>query len=279
MPANCRRDPQFGDAYDDCYICDVIGPTLQFYKKPGQRYFALGVLREAVKEDGKILGYRDKMVEVTIKAKEGSGEEDKVVKQKAIVCLNMGWKNFFSILNGYASAYGTVLDRDYQITRQGEKLDTTYTIIPLNPISTDIKDAEGTVLEAGVPFDLRDDRIMARYLPNAATLGYAGASDERLIEIIAERASDDFYGRFFDATKTVAATPDAAPAAETQSTNGSVPASAPAPDANAASDSVNRLVDRIQGAGAQAYTPAEEPGAAPAANQVPVAAGAQRDFS
>lgn len=266
MPANCRRDPQFADAYSDCYICDVIGPTLQYYKKPGQRYFALAVLREAVKEDGRIVGYRDQLKEITIKGKDG--EEDRTEKVKAVVVVNMAWKNFFSILNGYASAYGTVLDRDYKVERHGEKLDTTYTIIPLDPTGANL-DGET------VPFDLRDDRLMVRYLPRAADIGYAKASDERLSEVIAERASDDFYARFFDATKAVPASGGGTggnAAAEPQSTNGTVPTQAVAPDEQAVDASVNRLVDRIKGAGATAYTPqAEEP--APA--QTPVAAGAR----
>lgn len=264
MPANCRRDPQFADAYSDCYICDVIGPMLQYYKKPGQRYFALAVLREAVKEDGRIVGYKDKTVEVTIKGKDG--EEDRVEKVKAIVVVNMAWKNFFSILNGYASAYGTVLDRDYQITRHGEKLDTTYTVIPLDPIHANL-DGES------VPFDLRDDRLMVRYLPRAAEIGYAKASDERLSEVIAERASDDFYARFFDATKSVPTQSSGGGtggATEAQSTNGSVPTQTVSPDEVTVDASVNRLVDRIKGAGATAYTPQAEE-SAPA--QAPVAAG------
>jgi hypothetical protein len=245
----------------------VIGPALgSKYKKPGQRYFALAVLREAVKEDGKVLGYKDKTVDVTIKGKDG--EEDRVEKQKAVVVVNMAWKNFFSILNGYGSAYGTVLDRDYQIQRQGEKLETTYTIIPLNPITTKLDDAD-------VPFDLRNDALMARYLPKAAEIGYARASDERLIEVIAERASDDFYARFFDTTKTVASSTTTQEGVTSGTTT--VPTEVVTPESQAVDNRVNNLVSRIRGAGTEAYTPQAD---APAEEPVPAGAAAGgRDFS
>ncbi len=278
MPANCRRDSQFEGVYDDCYICDVLADTVQYYKKPGQRYFALAVLREAVRDEGRILGYKDKLIDVTRKDDKG---EEVTTKEKAVVVVNMGWKNFFSILNGYGAAYQTVLDRDYQITRHGEKLDTSYTIIPLDPIQTTLNKGESN--EETVPFDLRDDRLMARYLPNAAEVGYARASDERLIQVIAERASDEFYARFFDATKTaptqnagggtggVAAAPEAG--------GGTVPTEAPAAPADSVPESVSRLVDRIHGAGPQAYTPQAEEAPAAAAAPVPAAAGVGQDFS
>jgi hypothetical protein len=42
-------------------------------------------------------------------------------------------------LVGFAQDYGTFLDRDYRYTRTGEKLNTTYDIIPQNPKPVDDK--------------------------------------------------------------------------------------------------------------------------------------------
>jgi hypothetical protein len=251
MPAPCRRDSQFADVYDNCYICDVLSASIDHYKKPGQRYWALACLREEVKEDGKVVGYKDSTVDVTRKDDKG---EDVTTTEKAIVVLNMGWKNFFSILDGYGAAggYGTVLDRDYKIIRKGEKLDTTYTILPL----------------AEIPgLDLRNPEVMVAYLPKAGELGSEGASDDRLAEIIGERASDEFYGTFFDARVTVKQEN-----ATATSTAGPTPAQETPETVDPSPEAVADLVGRIRN-----YSPPKAD--APAEEQVPVGAGAMRNFS
>ena len=152
---------------------------------------------KAVKENGKIVGYKDP-------DRRRSPAKTRRAKRQPSRKSPSSWptwrgKTFFSILNGYGSAYGTILDRDYQISRIGELLDTTYTIIPLNPITTSLNGED-------VPFDLRNDELMARYLPDAAEIGYARrfgqASHRRDLE--ACRLKDDFYGRFFDVNVKVA---------------------------------------------------------------------------
>lgn len=179
MGAVCRHDPAFTGMYRDCYICDhmvdkvtVDGKKL---KKPSGRGWALACVREEVIENGRVVGIRDMVREVTIPAKEGQPE--KTVKEKAIVVVNMGYKNFFGTLKGFGAFYGTVLDRDYRVKREGQSTDTDYQIIPLDPITM----ADGT------RFDLRNPEHMARY-----------ETDLDLVEIVMERASDQFYARFFD---------------------------------------------------------------------------------
>ncbi len=42
--------------------------------------------------------------------------------------------NFWDQFDGYQRRYGTVVDRDYLVERQGDGLNTKYTIIPLDPV-------------------------------------------------------------------------------------------------------------------------------------------------
>lgn len=202
MGSVCRRDklfrsPDSAVKHDDCFICD--SPTM--VKSDGKRYFpqvrfwARAVVREPVyvtdemvaREEaeesdlGVLLGYRDAEMDATTKDEKGN---DTTKRVKKIVWVNMAWKNFFGPLQGYADVYKTVLDRDYHVTRVGEKTDTDYNIVPLEKISD---------------FDLyRDKEMKARYEAFAAE---AGASEDHLEKKIYEQASDEFYARYFDTTK------------------------------------------------------------------------------
>lgn len=179
MGAVCRKDP--GIAADDCYICDFLVDGKKL-KKPSGRTWAWACIREEVVEDGKLQGYKDKTREVT--RKKPDSEETETIVEKDVVVVNMGWKNFFSILSGYAGHYGTVLDRDYVITRDGDDTSTTYSIIGLDPIVIDDK---------GTRLDMRNPEHLKRY-----GWGSALEAEEALVAVISERASDEFYARFFD---------------------------------------------------------------------------------
>lgn len=178
--AVCRNDPAFAGMYSDCYICDhlVDGKSL---KKPSARTYALACLREEVTENGRVIGIKDSEREVTIPAREAKdgkpAQPERKVMEKAVVVVSQGYKNFFSALKGFAGHYGTVLDRDYYIKREGSSTDTEYTIIPLDPI----------VLEGGKRFDVRDPEVAKRY-----------EHDIDLGQVVADKASDEFYARFFD---------------------------------------------------------------------------------
>lgn len=171
MGSVCRKDEAFD--YGECYICDFLVDGKKIKSAAG-RTWALACIREEVQENGQIVGYRDKTRTVTRK----EGDKEVEVTEKAIVVVNMAWKNFFSTLKGFAEYYGTILDRDYLIIRSGSDQSTTYQIIPMDPIVVDDK---------GTRFDVRDPAVAERY-----------HTDLDLGEAIADRASDDFYARFFD---------------------------------------------------------------------------------
>ena len=183
MPAVCRTDLDF----PECFICESVMPVNKQVKR-SKRSWALLVVREEVKNaDGTIKGYRDKKRSVT---REVDGKEV-TTEELDIQVANMGGKNFFKPLRGFYGHFGTVLDRDYVITRDGEGTDTTYTIIPLDPIQAKVGDKTEV-------YDLRNPEFMKKYLPSAETVGYALASDELLVPIVEGRGSADYYATFFD---------------------------------------------------------------------------------
>lgn len=185
MPAVARSDEAFEGMFEDDYIADHMTDSKGNRYKPSPRYWAYACLREEVFGDGtdatggpsmkgKLVGYRDQTREVTIKR---DGKEE-VIKEKAVVIVNMAYKNFFSTLIGFNRAYGTMLDRDYQITRVGSgPSDTDYRIVPLDPIKN---------------LDLRDPETLKKYLP-----------EKPLWEVVLGRADDEYYGRFFDPRVTI----------------------------------------------------------------------------
>lgn len=185
MTAVCRRDPAFTGMYQDCYICDhVVGqqasPNGGKVKKPSLRTWGLACLREEVIVDGKFAGLKDMVREVERK-KPGSDETEKVT-EKAIVVVAMGEKNFWNALRGFAGHYGTACDRDYKITRSGSTTDTTYSIIPMDPLT-----------------DEQGNRLVPKNPDGSWTAwGKRYDSEYDLAEIITGQSSDEFYARFFD---------------------------------------------------------------------------------
>lgn len=243
MGATCRNDKAFRATYGDCYICAHLVDGTKI-KKPSGRSWAWACLREEVRENGKLMGYKDKTREVSRK-KEGSEEQETVI-EKDVVVVNLGWKNFFSIVEGYEGHYGTVLDRDFVIKRKGDGMDTTYSVIPLDPIG----------------LDLRDPEALKKY-------GFESVkdADDKLIEVIAERASDEFYARFFDRTKTV--TSD-----EKVVESGEAPAKV---DNDVEAEKLAALRDRVKGVVSGAVAAPAAPVEAPT-EATPVAAGGFKNF-
>lgn len=187
LPAVCRHDIAFESEFEDCYICDcAVNPKSKNKKfRPTARTWSLMCIREEVRDDGEIVGYRDKTrtVKRTIDGKEQEIEE------KDLVFCNFGWKNFFGPLSASVEHYGTVLDRDYKITRKGDELDTEYRFVPLDPLDIMVSDLVeiGDDEDEEIRYDLRDPRVMARY-----------ESEHGLEDEIARRASDEYYAMFFD---------------------------------------------------------------------------------
>jgi hypothetical protein len=202
MPAVCRKDPAFAGMYADCYVCDtpVRNPRDDKPIKQALRVWALAAVREEVRKDGIVVGYKDAEIEYTVK----EGEQEKTVTGKHIVVVNQGMQNFFSSLQGIYGLNNTICDRDFLIQRRGEGLDTDYTIFPVDRVPG-------------------EDRSNAEFWG-----GYEKALATQNIDlgtIVGNRADDDYYGRFFDPRVTV-------PSQRTSEEN-TTTASAPAPSAPA----------------------------------------------
>lgn len=262
MGAVCRADEAFEGMFSDCFICEFLvdGKTL---KKPGGRTWALACLREQVLGDGspdmggpelkgKVVGVRDQVREIAKVDKEGKPTGETTL-EKAIVIVNQGYKNFFSALSGFAGHYGTVLDRDYLVKRSGDDTSTTYQIIPLDPIEVDDK---------GTKYDLRNPEFLAAY-GDVADLG----------ELVTERASDEFYARFFDTRYSV--DKEGKVVASGQAATPEKPSGDVTPDRMTALAS--RVTDYAQPKGGDETAPAGEEPVAAGAGAAPKAGG-MRNF-
>jgi hypothetical protein len=199
VDATCRYTRvQEGTLYDDCYVCDnvtVMRNGKESKAFPSTKLWVPAVIRIPVKvtqehvdkglaesfEIGSYSLYEDDTVEKEI--------DGKKVMLPRFVVLNFGFKNFFDKLLGFHNVYGTLLDRDYKITRKGSGTDTDYIIVPLDPQ----KD-----LETGGKFDLRNPDIASRYqLPTGEDWVTV------LTKVVMDKASDDYYGFFFDPSKNI----------------------------------------------------------------------------
>lgn len=252
MGAVCRHAKAFRDKFGDCYICD--GPLRKSDGKkydPSPRTWSLACLREEVVENGQVIGIRDKTVEVP-KFQDGKQVGTEMVK--AIVIVNLGYKNFFSIMEGFAGRYETVLDRDFHVKRIGTDTNTIYQIAPLDKIPVD---------DTGRIYDLRDDEFYNRYAVGEGT----DAKVPDLRKIVAERASDDYYGRFFD-PRVSNAQPDQSGNGQQQAQQQPAGATAAPPQGGDVDEArLASLRDRVKGSPGGDAAPAatEQPAAAPAA--------------
>jgi hypothetical protein len=191
MPAVSRSDPAFAWMFEDDYVAEHMRDSKGNAYRPSQRYWALACIREEVREGGRVVGYKDKTREVEVPGKDGA--ESKTITEKDIVIVNMAYSNFFSILTGFVKQYGTALDRDYHIRRKGSgPNDTEYKITPLDRIAVADNKPGFEGADGRRYYDLRDPEIAARY-------EYATP----LWEIVLQRASDEYYERFFDKRVTI----------------------------------------------------------------------------
>lgn len=186
MTAVCRHDPAFTGMYTDCVICDlpILNPRDQKPIKQALRVWALAAVREEVREDGIVTGYKDEEIEYTVK----DGDNDVTKKGKRIVVVNQGMQNFFASLQGVYGLNGTICDRDFIVQRKGEGLDTDYTLFA--PDRTKGEDPSNEKFWGNYTKALKEQDI---------DLG----------EIVGARASDDYYGRFFDPNVNIAPTASA----------------------------------------------------------------------
>jgi hypothetical protein len=270
MGAVSRSDPALRGMFQGDYIAEFIKKPDGKPFKASPRTWALAVRREEVIGDGsealggeamrgKLLGHKDAVREETRK-KEGSDETEKVLV-KDIVVVNMGYKNFYSALDGFFRAYGTCVDRDYLVIRKGEGTSTDYQIAPLDPIE----------FTEGVRFDIRVPEVAARYglkvvdatddkgQPYKSIRPGEGYTGPVLEEVILSMATDDYYGRFFDPRVTTT---------QGSNGNGGAPAAQQAkPETDAADDRVAAMAARVKdyGGAAAPAEAAQEAAPAPAA--------------
>lgn len=202
MPAVCRADKAFREFdYPDCFL-DVMyektGSKRDY--KPTSRSWGLAVVRKKIMREGKFVGFEDEMVEIV------DADKNKV-KIPRIVTLNYSWLNFWNNFNAMKETQGTWLSNDVLITRSGKEVDTTYSVAPypqvgldgLQLANTESKDEDGNV----IAFDPRNMDHAAKYITAIGldpkqfqTPGEAFKT--ALGTLVAERASDEFYARFFD---------------------------------------------------------------------------------
>lgn len=215
MGAVCRHiKTKAGESlYDSCVICDELKRDNGKPYTSSVRGWALACLREEVREDGMIVGFRDQ----TKKFTDESGER----QVPAIVLMNNGWKNCFSRVKSFGGYYGTMVDRDYRITRTGKSLDTVYDAVAMDPIyhhdlrlpwafaeycpGVDPQAIRSLLFPEGVedPTDARSLAAVLAKLPPAGSDAIEALGDKLKLEfdmdvMVEERCSEDFYGRFFD---------------------------------------------------------------------------------
>jgi hypothetical protein len=206
MSATCRRDENIGEA--ECYICDVLpsvkpNPKTANAKSPKNkgkywpqvRYFIPVVLREPivgtqkmideglipaeVTRGGKMVSTVDQIMSWTDKTEsvdeigaDGQPTGSKVLGP-AIRLVEASYGNSIANLQNLweMSDEGTLLDRDVVMTRDGEGMDTKYLWVD----------------KARTPsHDLSDPATREKYhIPD-------------IEKLITERASEEYYAKFFD---------------------------------------------------------------------------------
>ncbi len=93
--------------------------------KPREMTVGLAVIREEYSDGGKP-AVRDLVEEIDVKGTKFKAKRYGVIKQLQ--------SNFWSSLMVYYNRYGTICDRDYEITRTGGGKDTKYHFLALDPI-------------------------------------------------------------------------------------------------------------------------------------------------
>ena len=236
MPATCRHDKAFVNMYGDCYICDnnVMGGFGKA-SKPTLRISAIACLREEVLWTaelvaqrgadpvliGKRAGYRDATREIAETDEKGE-PTGKTRIEPALVLVQKAMSNYFGGLKAMAKNYGTICDRDFIVQQRNENKDIEFHHIPLD------KDGLAPGTEGWKRYE---DALVAQKLDIQA--------------ILADKASDDYFARFFDPTKIPAPRQgkDDSTAGSQDSAQQSAPTNEPDPDRLAA------MRARVQSAG------------------------------
>ena len=109
-----------------CELCQK-----EVYKKDSG--YGIAVVREAVTEEGKLVGYKDQTVEI-----EEETENGVVKRVKPVVgIVNQSMRNFWNNIALVNERFGSLNSFDIEIARQGAGKDTTYVPFPLPPKEID----------------------------------------------------------------------------------------------------------------------------------------------
>lgn len=90
-----------------------------------ERCAGIAVLRKEIPKAGGGTEIVDYTEDITV--------GDQKLKARWFGIVRQSKRNFWQQLVDLGMRYGTLCDRDYEIKRTGERLDTTYSIIPLDP--------------------------------------------------------------------------------------------------------------------------------------------------
>src|SRR4051812_10804457 len=160
----CRREIE---GVTECELCDSLG-------KPRELALAAAVVRVAAKEDGKTV-FKTLTEEVEIE--EDGKTITKVVPVVGI--MRQAPRNFWGWVYKAYDKHGTLLDREYTVTRRGKQKETTYNFFP-----EDKQDLDLSKFEAYLP-DLEEfltwqssDEYYDRYLRGVTVSKDDKASDE-----------------------------------------------------------------------------------------------------
>lgn len=210
------RNTKMGDGSpmfpDGCYAC--AHPRMDDGKPRGAvaRTYGLLVVREEVLSDGsekftipgsnppqvvpkgQRAGWRDRKREYQAYDFNTNQAIGGVEMIPDVLLAEMGWKNFWSDIEGIAQLYGTVCSQEMTIRRTGSGMnDTEYHILPLGPSS----------------YDLRDPANLAKYGIEVTGFDNQGRPHKKyppeysIGHLLYNRASDEYYARWIDPTKTV----------------------------------------------------------------------------
>jgi hypothetical protein len=157
--------------------------------------YGIAAIRQAVYEDGKVVGYEDQVVEYDEETPQGI-----VRKKKPVVgIVNQSMRNFWNTIALVHEKYGNLRDFDMEIHRQGSGTDTVYVSFPLpqKPIEgmesryeKFVPDLEGFLTRIGsedyyasrlhgISVDKKDNSAPVVSTPAVSTVGEGPDIDEK----------------------------------------------------------------------------------------------------
>jgi hypothetical protein len=237
----CRKDHPADPKIEVCELCDLFERTKGQKDAQGKKIeqarprtlvWALAVVRDEIRnEQGTLAGYADAVTDILDDNGRPELKEDGTPKKRPVIgIVRQGTKNFWPQPRAYYQRYGTLRDRDYEITRRGDNLDTAYTVIPCDPLEIPNIDERYAKF---IP-DLEEilTRMSSQEFYDKHLRGEGGGTETSTAEAppatpvsAAEIPADDTeFARLQQRREDLAATAVAAPVE-----NGSAPAPAPAP--------------------------------------------------